>query len=1334
MSGEQLPAEAFGPGRIVNLLELHELEKTLPHDRTVHRMRNGAAGVWSIPSMGASSANFEGRFYAFNKWGDTSMGIGFGRTVDLEGAWIAGHSNPSVWTSGLVVVGYRGGLEVGRTARFTDIDETPTWFAMDLGQVDRVVFEAEAVVGGAGWYALDGLTYSARRTSGGFEPERVRIDFEDLDHKFRLTGSGYAGLDWETGAGEFDQDPRAIDQPLTFGDEDEGGVQGQEGGGGQFFGGGGTAPNLLQDFEGAKLFDPGAGYIPPDTCGAVGLSHFLEVVNTNLSVFERGTQNRVVNIALSTFFGTGDIAGDPRAVFDPHSQRWFILATNFNDRIFIGVSLSSDPTGSFYTNHFLTSQGIDSGKFPDYETLGVDANGVYTGAAMFGGGATMTIFALDKAPLIAAAPSLGTVTAFRGFSFEGAIQPCVTYGNPGREYFISRKDSNELRLREITGPLTSPTLTDLGTVSIPSHNFPPDADSMGSSVPLDSVDHRPMNAVFRNGSVWTIHTVGVNGRSAARWYEVNPLTTSTVQVGTIDDPVLAYIMPSIAVNSAGDAVMGFSGASSSQFAASYYTGRSASDPLGQVAPPVRYKPGEGAYERVDGAGRNRWGDYSLTSVDPVDDLRFWTVQEYARTGNDWGTWMAELEYAPTITDCNSNGIDDATDIANGTSQDCNSNSIPDECDIAAGTSNDCNSNGIPDECESGPDCNANGIPDECETDCNSNGVPDDCDIAAGTSNDCNSNGIPDECESGPDCNANGIPDECETDCNSNGVPDDCDIAAGTSDDCNSNGIPDECESGPDCNANGIPDECETDCNSNGVPDDCDIAAGTSDDCNSNGIPDECESGADCNANGIPDECETDCNSNGVPDDCDISAGTSDDCNSNGIPDECESGPDCNANGIPDECETDCNSNGVPDDCDISAGTSDDCNSNGIPDECESGPDCNANGIPDECETDCNSNGVPDDCDISAGTSDDCNSNGIPDECETDCNSNGVPDDCDISAGTSDDCNSNGIPDECESGADCNANGIPDECETDCNSNGVPDDCDIAAGTSDDCNSNGIPDECESGTDCNANGVPDECETDCNSNGVPDDCDISAGTSNDCNSNGIPDECESGPDCNANGIPDECETDCNSNGVPDDCDIAAGTSGDCNSNGIPDECESGSDCNANGIPDECETDCNANGVPDDCDIAAGTSDDDNSNGVPDECECLAQNYCSTAPNSVGSGGLITFTGSTSVSANDLVLRANSLPTGQFGAFYFGPNQIQVPFGDGFRCVGGDTIRLPVQQTTVAGTAVRALDLNNLPSGAIIVSGDVVNFQFWYRDPGFGGSGYNLTDAIAFTFCD
>ncbi|MCK4658391.1 MAG: hypothetical protein KAV82_02625 [Phycisphaerae bacterium] len=116
-----------------------------------------------------------------------------------------------------------------------------------------------------------------------------------------------------------------------------------------------------------------------------------------------------------------------------------------------------------------------------------------------------------------------------------------------------------------------------------------------------------------------------------------------------------------------------------------------------------------------------------------------------------------------LPDCNLNGVPDAEDISQGTSQDCNSNGTPDECDIARGNSEDCQPNLIPDECDivsgTSADCNSNTVPDECEYDCNQNGFPDDCDISAGTSADCNTNGIPDECD--PDCNTNGIPDDCE---------------------------------------------------------------------------------------------------------------------------------------------------------------------------------------------------------------------------------------------------------------------------------------------------------------------------------------------------------------------------------------------------------------------------------------------------------------------------------------------------------------------------------------------------------------------------------------------
>ncbi|MCA9291199.1 MAG: hypothetical protein KDA25_08720 [Phycisphaerales bacterium] len=71
-----------------------------------------------------------------------------------------------------------------------------------------------------------------------------------------------------------------------------------------------------------------------------------------------------------------------------------------------------------------------------------------------------------------------------------------------------------------------------------------------------------------------------------------------------------------------------------------------------------------------------------------------------------------------LVDCNGNGLDDADDISNGTSEDCNGNGVPDECDIATGFALDCNHNDIPDSCDIDDgtltDADASGVADECE--------------------------------------------------------------------------------------------------------------------------------------------------------------------------------------------------------------------------------------------------------------------------------------------------------------------------------------------------------------------------------------------------------------------------------------------------------------------------------------------------------------------------------------------------------------------------------------------------------------------------------------------
>ncbi len=126
-----------------------------------------------------------------------------------------------------------------------------------------------------------------------------------------------------------------------------------------------------------------------------------------------------------------------------------------------------------------------------------------------------------------------------------------------------------------------------------------------------------------------------------------------------------------------------------------------------------------------------------------------------------------------------------------------------------------------------------------------------------------------------------------------------------------------------------------------------------------------------------------------------------------------------------------------------------------------------------------------------------------------------------------------------------------------------------------------------------------------------------------------------------------------------------------------------------------------------------------------------NYCIGAPNSTVAGASMSATGTDSVANNDLVLLAGPVPD-QPGVFFYGPDQVQVPFGNGFRCVGGQLNRLAVEQAA-GGVLSHALDNTSPPAAAgLITPGSTWHFQAWYRDPAAGGANFNLSDGYTILF--
>src|SRR5207237_6453245 len=130
-----------------------------------------------------------------------------------------------------------------------------------------------------------------------------------------------------------------------------------------------------------------------------------------------------------------------------------------------------------------------------------------------------------------------------------------------------------------------------------------------------------------------------------------------------------YSYTHIAVNSAGDFLVGYTQFSSAQHPSAGYSYHDHTDAAGTTRDPLVYKAGEDYYHKTFGAatGRNRWGDFSTCQVDPSDDQSLWTLQEYGKTrtstddgstganGSKWSNYWAQLKLFTITASAGANG-------------------------------------------------------------------------------------------------------------------------------------------------------------------------------------------------------------------------------------------------------------------------------------------------------------------------------------------------------------------------------------------------------------------------------------------------------------------------------------------------------------------------------------------------------------------------------------------------------------------------------------------------------------------------------------------------------
>jgi hypothetical protein len=433
-------------------------------------------------------------------------------------------------------------------------------------------------------------------------------------------------------------------------------------------------------FLGGQISDT-IGYVPPDSMGDVGTNQILVCVNGRIRTFNRsGGQDFALDTVTDNFFASvlhGSSTSDPRVRYDRLSGRWFVTMITVNTPNFVLIAVSSGPTFTSTSSFTFYSFQADSTNFGDYDTLGVDANALYIGVNVFSGSGSFVNtkgYVVNKANLLSGTL---TVTTFANL-LTSSGHPRQTHGpftphgvnnddpNASEGYFIGvdYTSSGTLVVRRVSNPGGSPSISSDILLTVPATTSPRNAVSVpaqGSSMNLDALDGRLFATRMHNGSLWTAHNLPVDssgnanssgGRVGSRWYQISNLTTTPtlVQSGTLFDSASSnprnFWIPSCAMSGQGHMALACSVAGANEYAEIATAGRLASDPLGSLQAPMMAVTSSSTYNIGSQNNVYRWGDYSVTTVDPTDDMTFWTVQEYCNATDSWGVRVIKLLAPP----------------------------------------------------------------------------------------------------------------------------------------------------------------------------------------------------------------------------------------------------------------------------------------------------------------------------------------------------------------------------------------------------------------------------------------------------------------------------------------------------------------------------------------------------------------------------------------------------------------------------------------------------------------------------------------------------------------
>lgn len=460
-------------------------------------------------------------------------------------------------------------------------------------------------------------------------------------------------------------------------------------------------PTPLLTFEGISKDDTialGQGFVPPDTVGAVGPNHYVQIVNVAFRIWDKQGKPLTPIKSLGDVFAnlpspcTGSIDGDPIVMYDQLADRWliseFCVTDAYPNRQLIAISTGSDPTGTYFLYDF----AMPNTKFPDYPKFGLWPDAYYMSANQFDAGGLLfagsAFFAFNRNKMLAGEPDatyIYTDTCPGGLGDQCEISGLLPSGMDGFvppppgapntfAYFTADEyydPADAVRLFDFHVDFNEPsrsTVAERSESPMPVAAFSPMVPwipqrGTGTGWWLDPISDRLMYRLayrhFGDGREALVfnHSVLVDylyyGRGAIRYYELDrssPLSAYSIkeqQTFALDDDASRW-MGSVAMNHQGDTAIGYSASGSSFYPSIRYAARLSGDPAGSGFDRGEQEVTTGESFQVSSS--RRWGDYSAMTLDPTDDCTFWYTQEYTQqfyqNASRWQTRVAKLNPGP----------------------------------------------------------------------------------------------------------------------------------------------------------------------------------------------------------------------------------------------------------------------------------------------------------------------------------------------------------------------------------------------------------------------------------------------------------------------------------------------------------------------------------------------------------------------------------------------------------------------------------------------------------------------------------------------------------------